>query len=217
MAREEPIVVDFETKKIEKRPVYPPVPVGVSLLEPGERKPRYLAWGHPTGNNCTKEDAQRVLLKVWRDPKPKLFHNGKFDEDVGETHLKLPLLPWDKMHDSLFSLFLMDPYAHNLGLEPMGAKHLGAKPKGWRVAREWILRNVPEARRKPSTWGAYICMLPGPIAAVYAGDDTTLTKRLHDKFYKQVQANGMQAAYARERRLLPLLLRQERQGIRIAA
>lgn len=215
MSREECIVVDFETKGIQSRPEYPPVPVGVSLMEPGEKKPRYLAWGHPEGNNCSKEDARRVLAKVWRDERPKLFHNGKFDEDVAETHLGLPLLPWNKMHDSLFSLFLMDPYAHNLGLKPSAIKHLGVRARGQELAREWIIRNVPEARRKPSTWGAYICMLPGALAARYAADDVTFTGRLHTKMYKQVVAMGMQAAYDRERKLMPLLLQQERLGIRI--
>lgn len=215
MAREECIVVDFETKGIQSRPKYPPEPVGVALIEPGERKPRYLAWGHPSGNNCTKEDGRRALLKVWKDPRPKLFHNEKFDQDVAEEHLGLPLLPWNKSHDSLFSLFLMDPYSPNLGLKPSAFKHLGMRYKGHELAKEWIIRNVPEARKKPSTWGAYICMLPGNIATLYAGDDVVATRRLHEKFYPQVLANGMGKAYDRERKLMPLLLAQERLGIRI--
>lgn len=215
MPREECIAVDFETEAIQPRPHYPPRPVGVSLLEPGERKPRYLAWGHPTNNNCTVTDARRALSGVWRDPRPKVFHNGKFDQDVAETHLGLRPLDWRQAHDTLFSLFLIDPYAPNLGLKPMAVKHLGARTVGRELAKDWLLRHVPEVRRKPTSWGAYICRLPGDLAGRYAADDTMFTRRLHEKLYPRVAELGMQAAYDRERRLLPLLLAQERRGVRI--
>ena len=55
-----PIVADFETEAIEPRPYYPPRPVGVAIRWPG-RKTQYHAWGHPTENNCTFDDARRRL------------------------------------------------------------------------------------------------------------------------------------------------------------
>lgn len=213
--REDVVGVDFETERIEGRPHYPPKPVGVALQEPGEPRPRYLAWGHPSGNNCSFADGKRALQKVWKDPRPKVFHNGKFDQDVAQVHCGLPLLSWEKYHDTLFSVFLMDPYAPNLGLKPSAAKHLGRQPKGQQRAKDWILRNVPEARRKPTTWGAYICRLPGELAAIYAGDDITFTLGLHRKLYPEVQRLDMGAAYDRERRLMPHLLAAERRGLRI--
>lgn len=213
--REEVVRVDFETEGIRSRPHYPPKPVGVALQEPGEAKPRYLAWGHPEGNNCSLADAKRVLKEVWRDPRPKLFHNSKFDQDVAETHLGLPLLRWDRSHDTLFTLFLLDPYAPDLGLKPSAQKHLGWRPRAQERAREWILRNVPDARRRPSEWGAHICKLPVPLATAYAGDDVRFTGGLHQRMYPEVAKLGMQAAYDRERKLMPLLLQAERRGLRI--
>lgn len=207
--------MDFETEAIQARPHYPPKPVGVALQEPGEVRPRYLAWGHPEGNNCSREDARRALVKVWRDPRPKVFHHGKFDQDVAETHLGLPLLPWGQYHDTLFSLFLLDPYAPSLGLKPSAQRQLGWRPRAQERARDWVLHHVPEARRKPSSWGAYICRLPGALAATYAGDDIRFTLGLHRKLYPEVLRLGMGAAYDRERKLMPLLLRAERAGLRI--
>ena len=78
-------VVDFETFGIQRRPAYPPVPVGVSIIKPG-KAPRYYSWGHGSDNNCTKEDARRALLEVW-ETYPILCHNGKFDYDVATTHV----------------------------------------------------------------------------------------------------------------------------------
>jgi hypothetical protein len=57
VAQRVPSIVDFETHAIGRRPKYPPEPVGVAIALPG-RKARYLAWGHPVGNNCTEEQAQ---------------------------------------------------------------------------------------------------------------------------------------------------------------
>lgn len=207
--------VDFETEGIQSRPHYPPKPVGVALQEPGEARPRYLAWGHPDGNNCSWEDGKRALKKVWADPRPKVFQNGKFDQEVAREHFGLPLLRHDKYHDTLFSLFLMDPYAPSLDLKRMAAKHLGSRPRGQERAKEWIIRHVPEARRKPTTWGAYICKLPGALATAYAGDDIRFTLGLHRKLYPKVLELGMGAAYDRERRLMPLLLAAEQRGLRI--
>ena len=80
------VTVDFETAGIEARPIYPPKPAGVSILYPG-KKPKYLAWGHPMENNCTKEQAAAELQDIWKGPLPILFQNGKFDIDVAAVHL----------------------------------------------------------------------------------------------------------------------------------
>mgnify|MGYP001306802780 CR=1 FL=1 len=108
------IVVDFETEAIESRPRYPPMPVGVALYSPGPTypgpntgapEPSYMAWGHPSGNNCTMEDAARRLKVAWATGKPILFHNAKFDMEVARVHFGLP---YPKFHDTMFLLFLAD-------------------------------------------------------------------------------------------------------------
>ena len=108
------VTIDFESEGIEQRPDYPPKPVGVSVKIGGKRS-EYLAWGHPTENNCDREHAVKVLRSLWSDAaagKHKLlFHNSKFDVDEAETHMGCPRLHWSCYHDTLFQLFLDDPHA----------------------------------------------------------------------------------------------------------
>src|SRR5580700_7065870 len=91
--------IDFETDPIRSRPQYPPAPVGVSILMPAEKKARYYAWGHPTGNNCTKSQGERALRETWRSG-PLLFQNAKFDIDVAQTHMGCG--PVVEYHDTMF-------------------------------------------------------------------------------------------------------------------
>ena len=210
-------VIDFETEAIDLRPKYPPKPVGVSLLLPGAT-PRYFGWGHPTHNNCTKAEALRVLRDVWRNRAkvPLLFQNGKFDEDVAETHLGLPLPAYHEMHDTLFLLFFTDPHARSLSLKPSAERVLGIKPVERDALRAWILANVPEARRSPKSWGAYICRAPGNLVGQYsARGDAVSTYKLFRKLWPMVCRDNMLEAYTRERKLIPILLRNEREGIRV--
>ena len=206
-----PVTVDFETLHIEARPKYPPVPVGVALSVPG-RSPRYLSWGHPTKNNCTREEAARALGEVWASKRPLLFHHAKFDLDVAETHFGLPLPSWDRVHDTLFLLFLKDPHAASLSLKPSAARLLGMKPEEQDEVADWLRKHkVITAKQKP---GAFISKAPGDIVGRYAIGDVVRTRRLFDLLVGDMDA-GMLSAYDRERKLLPILLEHERQGIRV--
>lgn len=207
-------VLDFETEGIEKRPTYPPKPVGFSLIRPGASKSKYYAWGHPCENNCDFETARKALLEVWESGQPILCHNGKFDVDVAETHMKMKPLSWERLHDTLFLLFLEDPHAPSLALKPSSERLLGLPPEERDAVKDWVLANVPEAKKKPSTWGAYICLAPGKLVGTYADGDVTRTKGLFELLYPSIYERGMMPAYDRERRLLRLLLENERQGIR---
>ena len=83
-----PVVVDFETEAIDRAPNYPPKPVGVSIWYPESEKPAYLAWGHPSENNSTYEQARAFLGNIWH--KPLLFHHARFDTEVARVHMDLP-------------------------------------------------------------------------------------------------------------------------------
>jgi DNA polymerase I-like protein with 3'-5' exonuclease and polymerase domains len=209
---DKPITVDFETKAIQNRPKYPPEPVGVSIKYPG-RPPRYFAWGHPTGNNTTREQAYIHLSAAWRSKSPKLFQNAKFDLDVAEVHFGLRLLSWDEFHDTMFLLFLKDPHSKTLSLKPSAERYLDMPPEERDAVKDWILANIPGI--KPSEWGAYISEAPGQLVGKYANGDTNRTEKLFDYLYPLIEEAGMVNAYNRERRLLPILLRNERVGIRV--
>ena len=197
-----PVTVDFETGGIELRPEYPPVPVGAAIRWPGKRS-KYLAWGHPCENNTTKSVARRELRDAWRHPGGVLFHNAAFDLAVGEVHLDLPWLSWDRFEDTKLLAFLADPYNRNISLKPLAELHLGMPPDEQNELREWICANVPEAKRKPSTWGAYICRAPGGLVGRYARGDVDRTYGLWTHFLPTRAA--MPEAYERERRILEVL------------
>ncbi len=210
------IVADFETKGIEARPKYPPKPVSLALKWPDRKEHQLMSWGHNGGgNNCTEKEA-RAAYKEARDSRyPMLFQNGSFDQDVAETHWEIPLLPWEKYHETMFLLFLWDPHAPSLALKESAERLLGMPPEEQDDLKAWILANVPEAKRKPSTWGAYIWMAPYKIVRPYHKGDLTRTLKLFDWLHPRVVDAGMGEPYDRERRLMPILLRNARRGMRV--
>lgn len=209
------ITIDFETKGIQQRPEYPPLPVGFSIKNPTDKKSRYYAWGHPTKNNCTLEQAKKVLQKAWKSKTPLLFHNAKFDVDVAQTHMDVGDIKWDRIHDTQFLLFLDDPHAMSLALKPSAARLLKMPPGERDAVKEWVVANVPEAKKKVSTWGAYIWMAPGDLVGKYADGDVIRTEKLFKYLWPRISVAGMQLAYNRERMLMPIFLESERKGLRV--
>ena len=206
-------VVDFETAAIEPAPNYPPVPVGVAIKLPG-RKGRYYAFGHPTQNNCTREEATKVLREVYRKYSI-LCHNAAFDVEVARAHLKLPIPKWQRLHDSMLLLYLYDPGARTISLKPSVKNLLGIEPDEQRQLRDWVLANVPEAKAKPNRWGAHISKAPGKLVGKYAISDVEYSWKLFEVLFPMIQADGMSEAYDVERQLIPIVLEMERLGVPI--
>lgn len=209
------VTIDFETYGIEDRPDYPPVPVGFSIIKAGCKRSAYYAWGHPCENNCDLETGRKALREVWESGEPLLFHNAKFDVDVAEHHLGMKPLPWERIHDTLFLLALHNPHSRSLSLKPAADELLDMPPEERDAVREWVLAHVPEAKQKPSQWGAYICKAPGALVGKYAEGDVIRTKALFEMLYPEIYERNMMEAYDRERRLLPILLRNEREGMHV--
>ena len=203
--------VDFETEAIQDRPHYPPEPVGVAIRHSnGEEE--YLAWGHPTENNCTKAEAQEKLLRVWRDY-DLLFFNGKFDYEVGVAKLGMPEKHWSGIHDAMFSVFMHDPHARELGLKPSSERILGLPPEEQEDVRQWLVAHgICTAADKK--WGRFICKAPGGLVGKYAIGDVRRTYLLHEALTLKHDEHETKA-YDRERRLMPILLRNEQEGMRI--
>jgi DNA polymerase I-like protein with 3'-5' exonuclease and polymerase domains len=223
-----PITIDFETDAIEDRPHYPPQPVGVSIEWPG-KKSRYYAWGHPTKNNCTKREGMKALREAYvahHKGAHLLHHNGKFDIDVAQTHMELDDIVLDPLrcHDTQFLLFLLDPHSFSLALKPSAEKFLGMPPDEQEAVRDWLIEHQkqlkadglvpPNVRITTGNFGAFICKAPGDLVGKYADGDIVRTRKLFNHLYPLMIEYGMQAAYEREQRLVPILLTNERQGMR---
>jgi DNA polymerase I-like protein with 3'-5' exonuclease and polymerase domains len=243
MAKIRPITLDFEGLPIEHRSTgrYPPVPVSFSLKMPEWRAPKFFAWGHKTGgNNCSLDDARNILGEAYHrisEANPILCHNAKFDLEVSQKHFGLAIPPWHLFHDTMFLLFLEDPHQRELGLKPSAARLLGMAPEEQDAVKNWLLdrkakleADYPEIKLydqtikdgevkpggiKPSNTGAFIAYAPGNIVKPYANGDVLRTEKLFDKLYAHVTVErGMRAAYDRERQLMPILLRNEQEGVR---
>lgn len=217
MPKQKIAVVDFETERIDARPDYPPRPVGVSIRLPGAKVPKYYAWGHPTGNTATFSQGCDAVKKVWSDPNLAIaFHHAKFDQEVALVHMGLPLLPPERTHDTMLLAFLDNPYAWSLELKPLAEKELGEPPTERDELRDWIQEHVPEARQKKKDWGQYISKAPGDFVGRYANGDTRRTHGLLQKLLPRVQdERGMKEPYDRELRLMPILIRNEREGVSV--
>lgn len=200
--------VDFETEKIEKRPVYPPRPVGVAIQTP-DRKSEYLAFGHPSGNNSTYADARKALHRACQGR--VLFHNAAFDQDV--LACSFGLAP-RRIEDTLYLGFLDNPHGE-LSLKPMAAHYLNMPPDEQEALRDWIIDNVPGARRKKMKWGEFISEAPGDIVAPYAIGDVERTRAVFDHLHPKIVKRGMLGAYEREIELTPLTMEMEHSGVRI--
>lgn len=211
-------ICDFETDAIRDRPDYPPKPVGVAIAELTPRgkvvKARYLGWGHPTKNNATRGDALKALEEVWDSDADVCFHNAKFDLDVAATHMGLPLLPWQRVHDTLFLIYLDDPRATSLSLKPSATRILGLPPDEQEAVRDWLVANGV-CRKGAKDWGAAIALAPGDVVGRYAIGDVERTGLLLHKLLPVITKRGMRAAYDRERALLPTLLANETRGVRV--
>lgn len=217
--------IDFESEKITSRPFHPPRPVGVSVKLSTEKKGYYYAWGHPMRNNCTKDDAVKALKKVWASKLPIVCHNTKFDYEECTAQLGLPELPWERLHDTMFMLFLDFPHATNFKLKPASERLLGMPPEEQDAVRDWLMAHQAELREKgwlpenvkitKSNFGAYISLAPGDLVGKYADGDVIRTEKLFKLLGKSLTQRKMLEALDRDRELLPIILRMEQQGLRV--
>lgn len=205
-----PHCIDFETEAIEPRPKYPPKPVGVSIWRADQNEPTYYAWGHPSKNNCTFEEARSALAAVWEDE--ILFHNARFDTEVARIHMGLSYPEnADLVHDTMYLLYLQDSQADTLALKPSASRLLGIAPSEQEALRKYLAGKGYAGK----DWGAYISKAPGDIAGEYAKGDVLRTRKIYELLFPQVVAMGMLDAYRREQKLAPILNQNEADGIRI--
>lgn len=219
MKQPKPVTIDFETFGIEGRPKYPPMPVGVSIKYPG-KKAKYYAFGHPEGNNCCWSEAAAELAKAYTHKDGILFQNGKFDVDVADVHFGLAIPNWERIHDTLFLLFLDDPHQIELGLKPAATRLLNMPAEERDAVGDWLIEHQPvpgvkisKSRSSEHYFGRYIAYAPGDLVGTYANGDVDRTEAIFNLLWKRTVERGMLVAYDRERQLMPILLEMERQGL----
>ena len=206
-------VIDFESSAILPRPDYPPKPVGVAIKLPS-RPAKYYAWGHPTRNNCTYAEGRAALAAALDRGLPVVCHNTKFDTAVLEEGMDLVVPRRELLHDTQILAHLCNPYEPTFALKPLAEKHLNLPPTERDAVRDWLVENGV-CRADDKRWGAFISMAPGDLVGAYAIGDVDRTAALFDKLHAEVERRGMLEAYDRERFLIPLLMENEKHGIRV--
>lgn len=224
------VTIDFESHPIEYRPVYPPKPVGVSIMY-GNDEPVYYAWGHPTDNTPNGYDlAVGELNYLWESAAAGqcelLFHNMKFDLSICYEYFGLPILPWDAVHDTQYLLFLDNPHSRTLELKPAAQALLGWAPEERDAINDWVFANrkelakqygvkISQQKGKVSKLYEWFCRAPGGLVGAYADGDVKRTKSLFDLLMPSILERGMGAAYDRLRKITPIIMENERNGIRV--
>ncbi len=138
-----------------------------------------------------------------------LFHNAPFDLSVGRRWFGVEFPRWDRVHDTMYLVFLKNPHALSLSLKPSADTYLDRPPEEQDELREWILANVPGAKK--GNWGAFISKGPVPLVAKYAKADALMTRQLFDKLIGEVPHEP----YDRERELMPILVAATIKGVRV--
>jgi len=193
--------LDFETEAIVGNPLIdPPRPVGLAIR-----------W--PDGSTEYETDLDMMKQKwliACGENGDVLFHNASFDLSVARKWLDMPWPHWRNVHDTMYLLYLHDPYAKSFGLKESAERILDLPPEEQDLAREWVLANVKEA--KESNWGAFLSLVPVEILAPYAIGDVERTYALFEKLYPSAQREP----YDRERELMPVLAAATIRGVRLA-
>src|SRR5690606_13962006 len=88
---------------------------------------------------------------------------------------------------------------------------------------EWVAQHRPELMNEYPEFGSgsakkaskWTFAVPAELAAPYAIGDVVRTRKLFDLLKPVIDRQGMCPAYDRERQLLPILMHNEREGIRV--
>lgn len=206
-------ILDYETEEILRRPIFPPKPVGASIILQGKR-PEYLAWGHPTENNCTMVEAKRKIKDIYKNYRI-VMHHAKFDLEVGEKWFDLPLDPPHGFECTMLLSFLHNPRESSLELKDLAIRHLGMNANEQDKLREWLLANVKGVKQAKTKWGRYISLAPGKLAGRYANKDTRMTKGLYKRSMPYIIEMNMIEQYEIEKRVVLKAIKMERGGVKI--
>ena len=140
-----------------------------------------------------------------------------FDYAVATEKMGLPELPWERLHDTLFLLFLENPYNASLALKPSAQLYLNMPPEEQDAVHDWLMEHKRELGigAQEKAMGKYIALAPGDLVGKYAIGDVVRTRKLFDLLYPRIVERGMLPAYDVERELMPILLANEQEGVRV--
>jgi DNA polymerase I len=198
------ITLDTETEEIVGNPLtHPPAMYGLAY-HMDAYPPGYLHFRGEKSNSKFSEVGD-FLQNIWNSNEPLLFHNAPFDLSVICSTFNLPMPHWSRIHDTMYLVYLSDPYAATLSLKPSAERYLDLPADEQDELNTWLKQHG----LRP---GADIVKAPIDLISKYAIGDVVRTRQLFDKLWPILQ----HPPYDRERELMPILLEGTRRGLRVA-
>lgn len=207
LSRFDRIAADTETTGTGRRDR----PVGLSYALPDGQQ-AYLSWGHPTGNNCTKEEARSWWNAevAKRNDLTTVFHNAPFDlRMLAYEGFNLPQRP----EDTGVVCALLNELEPAFSLDALATKHTG-KTKSDDALNAWCAQAFGGKPNRKAQAGNY-CKAPGTIVGPYAEGDADMTLSLYDATRPLIDAEDLQGIYEVETTLIPVLHRMHMAGVRV--
>jgi DNA polymerase-1 len=148
--------------------------------------------------------AIEILGPLLSDPSVlKILQNAKFDMQILGRAGFPPIAPLD---DTMLISFDMDAGAHGHGMDELSRLHLGHTPISYDEVTGTGRNRISFAQ------------VPIHNATAYAAEDADVTLRLWHCLKPRLRGNHALALYEQmERRLVPVLLAMEREGIKVDA
>jgi len=209
---------DFETYPASKGKPLAPMPTGVSIKKDNQ-KSHYYSWGHPTNNNCTMADGIIALSEAYNSDEQLLCHNSKFDLRIALDYFGLPIPAPERILDTMILAYLLDAREVSLGLKDLAKKYCFMEPDARDELHEWVVANVGKANP-----GSNIYLAPGDLVGEYAESDTDMTYALYMVLKDRVinlppedDKQTLSDAYAREQKVMPIIIDMERRGVSISS
>lgn len=188
------------------------VPVGFSYeLPTGEGA--YLRWGHQLGgNNC-----ERGQFVAWYNAEiaahdvAVVFHNATYD---GRVLKAIGCDAAKNLDDTCVVAALLNEYEPSYRLDALAKAHLGPQHgKTTDELHEHVHHAFPECKKGQEP--AFYWRAHGDVVEPYARQDARLVRLLWLALAPRLAEQELEAVYALERRLMPVLIRMYRAGVRV--
>lgn len=178
----------------------------------------YAAWGHQKGGNNVDRDA---VVEWWNrevigNDLIVVFHNAVFDlRMLVSIGCKIPR----RVEDTCVIAALLDEFEPSYKLEELSVKHLG--PQHVKATDdldrycEQVFGCKPSRSKKKKSHVEHYWKCPGDMVAPYAEQDANLTRLLWIAMRKKIDTDELTRVHDLECRLIPILVRMYRAGVRV--
>lgn len=210
------IAIDCETRDEKLQELGPGVRRGAYIVGLAIGTDSGFRGYFPVRHEGTSFNLSEEAVKRWARAELNAFRgeivgaNILYDLDfLAEWGVTFPNV--SAIHDVLIAEPLIDEWRRSYSLDEVAKTYVGVGKEqtllsraafeyGWKTERE-IKRNI---------W-----RLPAEFVGPYAEGDVDLPLRIFPEQLKRLEAEGLEAVYGLERRLIPVLLAMRRRGIRV--